>query len=86
MQNKQKKVFRNVLVIKQACLENRNMDFKKGNHNIFSKGIVHDLVKKLIFFLSFLSNIDREKVFVHVLDRKQVLKGNENRSLWKTQT
>ena len=53
MQNKQKKVFRSVLVKKQACLHNRNMDFKKGNLDIFSKDIVHDLVKKLILFFSF---------------------------------
>ena len=37
-------------------------------------------------FLSSLSKIDREKEFVDVLDRKQVLKDNKNRSLGKTQT
>ena len=45
---------------------------KKGNLDIFLKGIVHDLVKKLIFFsLSFLSKIDQGKVFVDALDRKK---------------
>ena len=51
MQNKQKKSIRNVLVKKQACLDNRNIDFKKGNLDISSKKIVHDFVKKLIFFV-----------------------------------
>ena len=87
MQNKQRKVFRNVVVKKQACLDNRNVDLKKGNLDIFWKGIVHDSVKKLIFFFfSFLSKIDREKVFIDGLDSKQALKDNKNRSLWKTQT
>ena len=45
MRNEQKKWFRNVLVKKQACLDNRNTDLKKGNLDIFCKGIVHDLVK-----------------------------------------
>ena len=76
-------MFRNVLVKKQACLDNRNMGLKKDN---FWKGIVHDLVKKLIFFLSFLSKIDREKVFIDGLDSKEALKDNKNRSLGKTQT
>ena len=86
MRNEQKQRFRNVLVKKQACLDNRNMDLKKGNLDIFWKEIVHNLVKKLIFFLSFLSKIDREKVFIDCLDSKEALKDHENRSLWKTQT
>ena len=58
------------------------MDLKKDNLDIFSKGIVHDLVKKLnCFSLSFLSKIAREKVFVNVLDRKEAFKDNKNRSL-----
>ena len=57
---------------KQACLDNRNMDFKKRQPWHFLKGIVHDLVKKLILFsLSFLSKIDQGKVFVDALDRKK---------------
>ena len=85
MRNEQKQRFRNVLVKKQACLD-RYMDLKKGNQDIFWKEIVHNLVKKLIFFLSFLSKIDREKVFIDSLDSKEALKDNKNRSLWKTQT
>ena len=43
---------------------------------------VHELVKKLTFFsLSFLSKIDREKVFVDVLDRKEAFKDKKNRVL-----
>ena len=80
-------MFRNVVVKKQACLDNRNVDLKKGNLDIFWKGIVPDSVKKLIFFFfSFLSKIDREKVFIDGLDSKQALKDNKNRSLWKTRT
>ena len=53
-------MFRNVLVKKQACLDNKNMDFKKGNLDIFSKGLVHDWVKKITSFsLSFLSKKNR---------------------------
>ena len=94
MRNKQKKWFRNVLVKKQACLDNRNIDLKKGNLDIFSKKIMSMISfkspwfgeKVKFVFLSFLSKIDREKVFVDVLDRNQVLKDNKNRSLGKTQT
>ena len=68
---------------KQACLDNRNTDFKKGNLVIFSKGIFHDLVKKLIFSLSFLSKIDRGKVFVDVVDRKKAFKDKKNRFFMK---
>ena len=77
-------MFRNVLVKKQACLDNKNMDFKKGNLDIFSKGLVHDWVKKITSFsLSFLSKKNREKVFVHVLDRKEAFKDKKNRFLSK---
>ena len=45
------------------------------------------LVKKLKFFhLLCLSKIDREKVFAHVLDRKEALKDYKNNCLLKTQT
>ena len=37
MRNKQKKWFRNVLVKKQASLDNRNVVFKKGNLDIFQR-------------------------------------------------
>ena len=60
---------------------------KKGNLDIFSKGIVYDLVKKKFFFLfRFYPKKNREKVFVDVLDRKEAFKDKKNRSLWKTQT
>ena len=43
-------------------------------------------VKKLnLFHLLCLSNIDREKVFAGVLDRKEVFKDSKNIRLWKTQ-
>ena len=77
-------MFRNVLVKKQACLDNKNMDFKKGNLDISSKGLVHDWVKKITSFsLSFLSKKNREKVFVDVLDRKEAFKDKKNRFLSK---
>ena len=63
-------MFRNVLVKKQACLDNRNMDFKKGNLDIFLKKIVHDFVKKLILFFCFVFIKNRSRKSVDVLDRK----------------
>ena len=43
-------------------------------------------VKKLnLFHLLCLSNIDREKVFADVLDRKEIFKDCKNIGLWKTQ-
>ena len=43
-------------------------------------------VKKLnLFYLLCLSNIDREKVFADVLDRKEVFKDSKNIRLSKTQ-
>ena len=59
-----KNVFRDVLVKKKACLDNRNVYFKKGNLDSFWKGIVHDLVKKLIFFsFVFIKNRSRKSVY-----------------------
>ena len=43
MQNTLQKVFGEVLVKKQAFRDNRNMDFQKGNLDIFLEGILHDL-------------------------------------------
>ena len=44
------------------------------------------LVKKLKFFhLLCLSKIDREKVFPHVLDKKEALKDYKNNCVQKTQ-
>ena len=41
-----KKVFADVLVSKQAFLDNKNMDFKKREIGIFLKGIVHEFGPK----------------------------------------
>ena len=48
-----KKVFPDVLVRKQAFLDNKNMDFKKRETGIFPKGIVHELGQKVEVFSSF---------------------------------
>ena len=47
------KVFGDVLVRKQAFLDNINMDFKTGQIGIFAKGIVHDFGQKVEVFSSF---------------------------------
>ena len=79
-------MFGDVLVKKQACLDNRNMDFKKRQPWHFFKGDSPWVGQKVIFFsLSFLSKRDREKVFVDVLDRKEASNDKKNRVLWKTQ-
>ena len=41
------KLFGDVLVRKQAFLDNINMDLKKGKIGIFAKGIVHGFAQKL---------------------------------------
>ena len=62
------KVFGDVLVRKQAFLDNINMDLKRRQNWHFCM----ILVKKLKFFhLLYLSKIDPEKVFVAVLDKKK---------------
>ena len=79
-------MFGDVLVKKQACLDNRNMDFKKRQPCHFFKGDSPWFGQKVNFFsLSFLSKVDRAKVFVDVLDRKEAFKDKKNRFLWKTQ-
>ena len=46
------KVFGDVLVRKQAFLDNINMDLKGGKIGIFAKGIVHDFGQKVeVFFI-----------------------------------
>ena len=40
------KEFGDVLVRKEAFLDNRNIDFRKRKNGIFPKGIVHDFGKK----------------------------------------
>ena len=76
------KVFGDVLVRKQAFLDNINMDLKRRHNWHFSM----ILVKKLkLFHLMCLSKIDREKVFADVLDRKEAFKDYKNNCLRKTQ-
>ena len=68
------KVFGDVLVRKQAFLDNINMDLKRKQNWHFAKGIVRDFGQKVEVFSSlYLSKIDREKVFADVLDKKRSL-------------
>ena len=68
IQNTPKKVFGDLLVRKQAFLDNKIMDLKNAK-----------LVKKLKFFhLLCLSKIDGEKVFADVLDTKETFKDYKN--------
>ena len=58
------KVFGDVLLTKQAFLDNINMDIKKGQNWHFGKG-VHDFGQKVEIFSSFvfIKNRSRESVF-----------------------
>ena len=58
------KVFEDVLIRKQAFLDNINMDLKKRKIDIFAKGIVHDFGQKVeVFsFFVFIKNRSRESV------------------------
>ena len=58
------KVFGDVLVRKQAFLDNINMDLKEGKIGIFAKGIVHDFGQKVEVFLClvFIKNRSRKSV------------------------
>ena len=58
------KVFGDVLVRKQAFLDNINMDLKEGKIGIFAKLIVHDFGQKVEVFSSF--------VFIKNRSRKSV--------------
>ena len=58
------KVFGDVLLRKQAILDNINMDLKKGKIGIFAKRIVHDFGQKVEGFSSF--------VFIKNRSRKSV--------------
>ena len=58
------KVFGDVLLRKQAVLDNINMDLKKGKIGIFAKRIVHDFGQKVEVFSSF--------VFIKNRSRKSV--------------
>ena len=58
------KVFGDVLVKKQAFLDNINMYSKEGKTSIFAKGIVHDFGQNVAVFSSF--------VFIKNRSRKSV--------------
>ena len=58
------KVFGDVLVRKQAFLDNINMDLKRRQNWHFAKGIVHDFGKKVEVFSCF--------VFIKNRSRKSV--------------
>ena len=77
------KVFGDVLVRKQAFLDNINMDLKKKPKLAFLSMI---LVKKLKFFhLLSLSKKHREKVFADVLQKIEAFKDYKNNCVRKTQ-
>ena len=67
------KEFGDVLVRKEAFLDNRNIDFRKRKNGIFPRGIVHDFGKKTIEGFSWIVFIKNrsKKVFADVLDRKK---------------
>ena len=81
------KVFGDVLVRKQAFLDNINMDLKRRQNWDFCKGDSPWFWwKSWSFFNVFcLSKIDREKVFRDVLDKKEAFKDYKNNCLWKTE-
>ena len=58
------KVFGDILVRKQAFLDNINLDLKRSKIDIFAKGIVHDFGQKGEVFSSF--------VFIRNRSRKSV--------------
>ena len=64
MQNTPRKLFGDVLVRKQAPLDNINMDLKEGKIGIFSKAIVYDFGLKVKIFSSlvFMKNRSRKSV------------------------
>ena len=58
------KVFGNVLVRKQAFLDNINMDLNEDKIDIFAKGNVHDFGEKdeVFSFFVFIQNRSRKSV------------------------
>ena len=64
IQNIPEKVFADVLVRKQAFLDNTTTDFKKREIGIFPKGIVHEFGQKVEAFSSFefIKNRSRKSV------------------------
>ena len=68
------KVFGDVLVRKEAFLDNINMDLKEGKIGIFAKGIVHDFGQKVEVFSSFVFIKNRSRKSVcDVLDKNRSL-------------
>ena len=61
MRNTAEKGFGDVLLRKQAVLDNIKMDLKKGKNGIFAKRIVHDFGKKVEVFSSFVFNKNRSR-------------------------
>ena len=59
------KVFGDVLVRKEAFLDNINMDLKEGKIGIFAKGIVHDFGQKVEVFscFVFIKNRSRKSIW-----------------------
>ena len=87
MQNTPRKRIWLCLVRNEAFLDNINMDLKqKAKLAFLQRGLSMILVKKLKFFqLLCLSNIDREKLFADVLDKKEAFKDYKSNCLRKTQ-
>ena len=75
------KVFGDVLVRKEAFLDNVNVDLKRRqNWPFWQRGYSMILVKKLKFFhLLCLSKIDGEKLFGDVVDKKEAFKDFKNK-------
>ena len=80
-------VFGDVLVRKQAFLQNINMDLKRRQNWDFCKGDNPWFSWKSwsFFYVLCLSKIDEKKVFADVLDKKEVFIDYKNNCLWKTQ-
>ena len=55
------KVFGDVVVRKQAFLDNINRDLKRSQIGIFAKGIVHDFGQKVEVFSSFVFMKNRSR-------------------------
>ena len=81
------KVFGDVLVRKQACLDNINIDFlKKAKLAFLQRGQSMIFVQKVKFFhLLCLSKIHREKVFADVLNKKESFKDYKNNRVRKAE-
>ena len=80
------KVFGDVLIRKQAFLDNINMDLKCRQNWKFCKGDSAYFGEKVEVFSFFVSVKNRSrKVFADVVDKKEAFKDYKNNRLWKTQ-